>query len=90
MKRIEPRSFEKKEPDILVRSNREQLIADIVYATNIQEPGEKKKLAARIAMAANAMGWSDSDLHALLKKKQDPTIRSFTRFVWWSIKIGRK
>jgi hypothetical protein len=72
------------EPTLQVRSNREQLIADIVDATT---ETDKKKLARRIALSANTLKWSDSDLHALLKKKQDPTIRSYTKFVWWSIKI---
>ena len=67
-----------------VRNSREQLIADIVDAT---EEKDKKKLAARLALAANTLKWSDMDLHALLKKKTDPKIRNYTGYVWWSIKI---
>jgi len=85
MKKITFERVEKEQP-LQVRSNREQLIADIVSATTcIGE--ERKKLAARIALAANTLKWTDSDLHALLAKKKDPMIRSYTRFVWWSIKI---
>lgn len=70
-----------------VRSNREQLIADIVFATTEKN---KKKLARAIAVASNQMAWSESDLHALLQKRRDPTIRNYTAFVWWSIKTKKE
>jgi hypothetical protein len=76
--------FEKVEEELQVRSNREQLIADIVNATSEKN---KKALAKLISLRANQMKWSDMDLHALLKKRQDPTIRNFTAFVKWSIKL---
>ncbi len=82
MKRIEFKKIE--QPALLqVRSNREQLIADIVAATSDKD---KKKLAALIAIKANQMQWTEQDLHALLKKRADPTIRNYTAFVRWSLK----
>ena len=84
MKRIEKRDFAIVQPALKIRTNREALIADIVKATSEKD---KKKLAARIALSANEQGWSEMDLHALLKKQTDPTIRNYTAFVWWSIKI---
>lgn len=70
--------------EIQVRNNREFLIQQIVNLTN---ETNKKALAARIAISANQLGWTDTDLHALLKKRQDPSIRNFSAFVKWSIKI---
>jgi len=84
VKKITVRTFEKVEEPLQVRSNREQLIADIVNATSEKN---KKELAKLISLRANQMKWSDMDLHALLGKKKDPTIRNFTAFVKWSIKI---
>ncbi len=69
---------------LLVRNNFEQLIADIVNATNEQN---KAALARRIATTARQLGWTETELHALLSKKKDPTIRNFTAFVKWSIKV---
>lgn len=81
MKRI---SFNRVEVQPLqVRNNREQLIADIVEATTEKN---KKELAKLISIRSREMKWSEMDLHALLKKKNDPTIRNFTAFVKWSIK----
>lgn len=69
-----------------VRRNREQIIADIVEATTEKD---QKKLARLIMIRANQLKWSDTDLHVLLKKKTDPKIRNYTKFVWWSIKTAR-
>lgn len=81
MKRI---VFTKKETTTLqVRNQKEQLIAEIVEATS--EPN-KKALAKLLALRANEMRWTETDLHALLKKKTDPNIRNFTAYVKWSIK----
>jgi hypothetical protein len=73
-------------PTLQIRNSTEQLIADIVDATTEKD---KKKLAKLIAIKAKEMRWSDSDLHALLQKKSDPTIRNYTAFVWWSTKTKR-
>lgn len=81
MKRIEFKPIE--HPTLQVRSNREQLIADIVEATT---ETDKKKLAKLLAIRSREMNWTEQDLHALLGKKKDPKIRNFTKFVWWSIK----
>jgi hypothetical protein len=72
-----------REEALQVRSNREQLIADIVNATTEKN---KKSLAKLISIRANEMKWTEMDLHGLLKKRTDPTIRNFTAFVKWSIK----
>ncbi len=81
MKRIEFKRIER--PELQVRSSREQLIAEIVEATS--EPN-KKALAKLIALRANEMKWTETELHALLKKRHDPNIRNFTAFVKWSLK----
>lgn len=80
----------KDQADLQVRSNREQLIADIVSQCNVIGVEKRKELARRIALAANTLHWSDQDLHVLMKKKQDPTIRNYSAFLNWSIKIGKK
>jgi hypothetical protein len=72
------------------RSQREDLIEQIVAQCTFRKPGEDRKLARLLAVTANTARWSTTDLHALLKKRQDPTIRSYTRFVWWSAKIKKK
>jgi hypothetical protein len=83
LQKIAPRIFQKEE-ELQVRNNREQLIADIVNATS---DTNKKELAKLISLRANQMKWSDTDLHALFNKRIDPTIRNFTAFVKWSIKL---
>lgn len=65
-------------------SNRQDLITQIAEATTERD---KKHLAKRIAITANTLSWNETDLHALLKKKQDPNIRNYTGFVKWSILI---
>lgn len=67
-----------------IRSNKDQLIADIVNATTEKN---KKKLAKVLALTYNALNLSEIDLHALLQKKNDPSIRNYTAFVWYSCKI---
>ena len=69
-------------PEIEVRNNRESLIAQIVEATSEKN---KPKLAKVLAIKSAQMKWSDTDLHALLGKKNDPSIRNYTAFVWWSL-----
>lgn len=72
------------EEEIQVRNNRQQLILDIV--NNTTEPN-KKSLAKRIAIVANQLGWSDMDLHALLKKRHDPKVYNYTGFVKYNLKV---
>lgn len=74
-------SVEKEE--IKIRNNREALIAEIVSFTTEKD---KKKLAALIAIKANQMKWTETDLHALLSKRKDPGIYNYTGFVKWSLK----
>lgn len=67
-------------PLLAVRDEKEDLIAQIVMRTN-ETPAGKKQLARQLAIAFNTLKWSTADLHALLKKANDPTLRSFTAFV---------
>ena len=83
MKRIEFNIPAKPDTSLQVRNNRESLIEQIVEQTT---ETDKKKLAKLIAIRSKQMNWTEQDLHALLKKKNDPSIRSYTKFVWWSIK----
>lgn len=69
-----------------VRNQREDIIEQIVQQTSLTDP-EKKNLAKLIALTANIAKWKTEDLHALLKKRNDPTIRNYTGFVKWSIKM---
>jgi hypothetical protein len=66
-----------------VRNNREHLIDQIVNRTDEKN---KKNLAKLLAIASYRFKWQDIDLHALLKKADDPSIRNYTAFVKWSIK----
>lgn len=70
---------------LTARNNKEAIINEIVGLTNESEAG-KKLLAKQIALWANRYKLSGTDLHALLKKHEDPKIRNFTAFVKWSIK----
>lgn len=70
------------------RNQQEDLIEQIVAQCTLK-PGEDRKLARVLAIAANTGGWSTTDLHALLKKRLDPTIRNYTAFVWWSAKVKK-
>ena len=74
--------FEKEQP-LQIRNNREHLIEQIVNRTDEKN---KKNLAKLLAIASYRQRWQDIDLHALLKKADDPSIRNYTAFVKWSIK----
>ena len=74
----------------VARNQREDLIEQIVAQCTFRKPGEDRKLARLLAIAANTAGWTATDLHALLRKREDPTIRNYTRFVWWSAKVKRQ
>lgn len=70
------------------RNQQEDLIEQIVAQCTLK-PGEDRKLARVLAIAANTGKWTTMDLHALLKKRMDPTIRNYTAFVWYSSKIKK-
>lgn len=72
-----------------VRNQKEDMIEQIVQQCT-GTPTEKKNLAKLIALTANTAGWTAQDLHALLKKRSDPTIRNYTGFVRWSIKMKKR
>lgn len=71
------------------RNQREDLIEQIVAQCHFRRKGDDRKLARQLAIAANLARWTTTDLHALLKKRTDPTIRNYTAFVWWSAKIRK-
>jgi hypothetical protein len=71
-----------------VRTQEEDLIAQIVAHTQGTE-AEKRGLAKRLAITAKIAKWGTAELHALLKKRQDPTIRNYSGFVRWSCKITK-
>lgn len=74
----------RKEEPLRVRNNKERLIADIVEKTTEKD---KRLLAKRLAIAMNAMKWEEHDLHALLKKANDPNVRNYTALVKYSCTI---
>ena len=84
MHKIPVRTFEKVEEQLQVRNQTEDLIAQIVNATSEKD---KHKLAKEIKIAYHTLGWTDTDLHALLAKRKDPSIRNYTAFVKWSRQI---
>lgn len=65
--------------ELAERNGKESLIAQIVERTT----GNRRELAKLIAVWANRYKVSEMDLHALLKKADDPAIRSYTPFVRW-------
>ena len=71
-----------------VRNQREDLIEQIVAQCEGTEK-QKRTLARIIAIAANTAKWGTEELHALLKKRQDPTIRNYTAFVRWTCKVRK-
>ncbi len=62
------------------------LIEQIVERTTVPED-QRPQLARRLAIAANTLKWTATDLHGLLKKADDPNIRNYTAFVQWSCNI---
>lgn len=68
----------------VARNAREALIEDIANATNERN---KPKLMRALAVAANTLKWTESDLHALYQKRLDPSIRNYSAFVWSRTKI---
>lgn len=87
MKDIKNINLNKKEGSFNIRSNKEDLIVEIVKCTNEKN---KKALAKLIGIWVNKYKISETDLHALLQKRHDPKIRNFTAFVKWSIKDKKK
>jgi len=79
----------KRESVTTPRSNREMLIEQIVEQTT-GSAADKKKLAKVLAINSKILKWSETDLHALLGKKKDPSIRNYTAFVWYSLKLKSK
>jgi len=71
------------------RDQRDDLIQQIVMQCHLTDT-EKKQLAKLLTITANTAKWTETDLHALLKKRQDPSIRNYTAFVRWSAKIIQK
>lgn len=73
-------------PDPLAtRTPKEDIINQIVAKTRGSQE-ERKALAKLIAIWANRYLLNSTDLHALLKKADDPNIRNFGGFVRWAIK----
>ena len=72
------------ESPLQVRNQKEDLIAQIVEKTN---ETDKKGLARRIAIAYNTLRWTEMELHALLKKADDPSVHNYTAFVKYSATI---
>ena len=87
MKRITFNLPVQREEILQIRSNKDQLIADIVERTTVEN---KKLLAKRIAIAYNALKWSETDLYGLLRKADDRSIINYSAFVQWAIKIHKK
>jgi hypothetical protein len=72
--------------EVIARTEKEDLINQIAAATNENTPALRK----RLALATNTLGWTETDLHALLKKKEDPTIRNYTAFVKFMARVNFK
>lgn len=83
MERIQ-RKYKVEKPT--ARTSKESLANDIAQATVVKD---KRGLAKRIMIAANTNKWSDTDLHALYQKRNDPNITNYTGFVVWAIKIKK-
>jgi len=71
--------------EVIARTEKEDLINQIAAATNENTPALRK----RLALAVNTLHWTVQDLHALLKKKEDPTIRNYTAFVKWNCQLKK-
>lgn len=78
---------QKQENQPRANTNKELLINDI--ADQCYPPEERPAIRRRLAIAANTAKWTEMDLHALLKKRQDPSVRNYTALVKWSTKIRR-
>lgn len=72
------------------RNDKEALMEQIIDQCHFKSEKEKETAARRLAIACNTAHWSLTDLHALLKKRQDPTIRNYTAFVMWSCRVRLK
>ena len=67
-----------KETGLRVRNQKEDLIKQIVEGTVEKN---KKQLAKMLAIQTHTFKWTVTDLHSLLRKKDDPQIRNYTAFV---------
>lgn len=80
----------KEEPLLKERNAKESLINQIVECTYPKKKTDtekyRKNLAKRIGIYANKYKWTTTDLHYLLQKRNDPSIRNFSSFVEWSLK----
>lgn len=76
-------------PPSRARNQREDLIEQIVARAGGTET-QKRNLAKRIALWANTTKATTTDLHALLRKADDRTIRNYGGFINWSITIKKK
>ena len=78
---------QKTKTDLTARNSWEDLINQIVE--QIAEK-DKKKFAALLAIKGRELKFSTTDLHYLVNKKNDPTIRTYTGFIKWSFGLKKK
>ena len=82
-------SFNFPQPTSKARNQREDLIEQIADRCRCRSEKERQTLTKRIAIWANSIKADTTDLHALLRKADDPSIRNYGGFVNYSIKIKR-
>lgn len=76
-------------PTSSARNAKEALIEDIVAKCHCRSEKEAQTLKKRIAIWLNTTKADETDLHALLQKHRDPSVRNYGGLVNYLIKIRR-
>jgi len=79
--------FEK--PTTRARNSQEALIEEIVTHCACKSEKDARTLAKRIAIWSKSIKADETDLHALLQKRHDRSIRNYGGFVNWTCKIRK-
>lgn len=85
---IKRAAFQFPQPTVTpARNQKEDLIEQIVSHCRCRSETDARNLAKRIAIWANTTKADTTDLHALLNKHRDPTVRNYGGLVNYLIKI---
>ena len=69
------------------RNADEALIEEIVGHCRCRSEKDARTLAKRIAIAAKTFKWDTADLHGLLQKRNDPSVRNYGGLVNHLVKV---
>lgn len=68
----------------------EQDLINQIVAQMVVDQNRAAWLRKMMAIQTNTFKWSTTDLHAVLQKKHDPTVRNYTAWVTWRFGLAKK